>query len=384
MKILFIAHDRGLGGATSSLLNIIECINRIHPEYEIHVLVPTGELKYKSQLEKLNCRVIQKKYYLLAGWPTDRSRMSVLLHRVKWLAKEKLSNNVVAIQVAHYAKKHGIDIIHSNSSIIDIGALISKYSGIPHIWHFREFLQEDQNAIMWCSQSYFNGLALKHTKQIIAVSKAVKTKYDDYFGEKIKVVYNGVPQIKERENIAKKNDDRVNIIEVGKVCTGKGQDVTLKAMAQLVHSGCTNIRLLLIGNPEFDFGKSLYNEIHEYVDIVGQKDITEVNRIRMELGDIEVVSSKAEAFGRVTVEAMMCGLPVVGSNSGGTPELIENNVTGVLYTQGDYNDLAEKLRMLIENKELRTSIGNRAKSVVGYYSIERCVEEILDIYRLIM
>lgn len=63
-----------------------------------------------------------------------------------------------------------------------------------------------------------------------------------------------------------------------------------------------------------------------------------------------------EAFGRVTVEAMGSGVPVIGANSGGTVELIKNKETGLLYCQGDYRDLSEKICQFIENAEYRKKI----------------------------
>lgn len=59
--------------------------------------------------------------------------------------------------------------------------------------------------------------------------------------------------------------------------------------------------------------------------------------------DIEIVSSKQEAFGKITVEAMMGQIPVIGSNSGGTKELIKHNQNGLLFESGNADDLAKKI-----------------------------------------
>ena len=76
-----------------------------------------------------------------------------------------------------------------------------------------------------------------------------------------------------------------------------------------------------------------------------------------------LVCSKYEAFGRVTVEAMMAGCLVIGANSGGTIELIEDGSTGVLFESGDYVDLVNKMIYVIENKNNAKKIAKNGRNV---------------------
>ena len=78
--------------------------------------------------------------------------------------------------------------------------------------------------------------------------------------------------------------------------------------------------------------------------------------------DVVAVCSHCESFGRVTVEAMKLGKPVVGSRTGGTAELIQDGFNGFLYTVGNYEDLASKLQILLSNAELRNRMGEAACS----------------------
>jgi glycosyltransferase involved in cell wall biosynthesis len=70
--------------------------------------------------------------------------------------------------------------------------------------------------------------------------------------------------------------------------------------------------------------------------------------------------SQCEAFGRVTVEAMRAGLPVCGTNSGGTPEIIEPGVAGLLSPAGDAKALAANLMTLEADEDLRRHLANGA------------------------
>jgi len=70
------------------------------------------------------------------------------------------------------------------------------------------------------------------------------------------------------------------------------------------------------------------------------------------------VCSKAEAFGRVTIEGMLSGTLVIGAACGATEELIQNNKTGLLYEYGNENDLTNKIKWAVTNKEIARSIAN--------------------------
>ena len=107
-----------------------------------------------------------------------------------------------------------------------------------------------------------------------------------------------------------------------------------------------------------------------------------MKKLQCELcGSIELVASKAEAFGRVTVEAMMCGLPVVGANSGGTPELISDGVTGLLYPQDSWRELSDKIETIIMSPEKRQYMSRNAYESSNRFTIEHCVKNIVSIYQ---
>jgi glycosyltransferase involved in cell wall biosynthesis len=81
------------------------------------------------------------------------------------------------------------------------------------------------------------------------------------------------------------------------------------------------------------------------------------------------------------MEAMASGCAVVGSKVGGNPELIVDRETGVLFTPGDSEDLAAKIRLLTENRLLRSQVAENAKKLIrGQFSLERSAGCMADIY----
>ena len=97
--------------------------------------------------------------------------------------------------------------------------------------------------------------------------------------------------------------------------------------------------------------------------------------------------SRAEGFGRVTVEYMHAGLGVIASKAGANEEIIENNVTGLLYTKGSAQELANKMREYFENRNVLSRCAKKgrehaennftksinAKNIYNIYVSLRCV-----------
>ena len=77
--------------------------------------------------------------------------------------------------------------------------------------------------------------------------------------------------------------------------------------------------------------------------------------------DVVLMCSRREAFGRVTVEGMKLGKPVIGTRSGGTPEIVQEGETGFLYAPGDAQELAAKIGHLYANRAVRDLMGATAR-----------------------
>ena len=96
--------------------------------------------------------------------------------------------------------------------------------------------------------------------------------------------------------------------------------------------------------------------------------------------DIFVISSKKEGLGTTVLDAQATGLPVIGTAAGGIPEMIENETNGLLVEPQDPEKLASAISRLIEEPELRTTLGQKGIETVRKFSIERTVEKNLALY----
>jgi glycosyltransferase involved in cell wall biosynthesis len=152
------------------------------------------------------------------------------------------------------------------------------------------------------------------------------------------------------------------LVLVGTVVATKGQGDAIRALSLLVKKGLS-IRLTLVGswNTEYDYySRQLAKElgVDQFVDFIG---FTENPFSYFLRSDVALMCSKHEAFGRVTVEAMKLGKPVIGANTGGTLELIQDGWNGFLYQSGNVEDLARKIEILYQDRALVLKMGTNAE-----------------------
>jgi glycosyltransferase involved in cell wall biosynthesis len=154
---------------------------------------------------------------------------------------------------------------------------------------------------------------------------------------------------------------------VGRLCPGKGVETLLQAAA-LLKRRWPDFQLFILGDGPGvnDYVKSLHN-LAERLDLGRQVHFFGyVNNAASACAafDVQVVSSQAEPFGLVTVEAMAQQLPVTVTNSGGSPEIVRDGVEGFLVPPGDEDVLARRLDCLLDSPGLRREMGRRGRERV--------------------
>jgi glycosyltransferase involved in cell wall biosynthesis len=114
--------------------------------------------------------------------------------------------------------------------------------------------------------------------------------------------------------------------------------------------------------------------------VVDFVDFTEDRYRYFQQSHAALMCSRSEAFGRVTVEAMKLGLPVIGADRGGTPELVRDRETGLLYPHGDPSALAERIDRLYRDRELRERLGSDARKWAwATFSVRRHTQDVMEI-----
>ncbi len=352
LKILFISHVSGLGGAERSMLELISGLTK--RGFYCSVILPfDGPLANELRKMKITFDIIFLPWCADGGKEYDKNRIGEITKSVNDLIE--------------FLKKNDFDVVYSNSSVILQGALAAKILGLKHVWHIREFGELDYDLNFYLKIKERAKFVFNYSDKIIFISDALREYYQSYIPDlKSEVVYNNVrmPKLSKDANLKiSKNKKGLKLLIIGNVHRGKGQIDAIKAIKTLRDKGIDNIFLKIVGgkSPEYyeellDFTRKndLENQIEffDFVDMPGNFFIE---------SDIVLMCSRSEGFGRVTVEAMLCGKPVIGANAGGTSEIIENGKNGLMYNPGDVEDLADKIMFFYENRNEIDKFGQYGK-----------------------
>jgi glycosyltransferase involved in cell wall biosynthesis len=354
MKILFIDQSGELGGAQLCLLDIA----KDYRDQSVVCLFADGP--FRNQLEQHQIPV----QMLLANLPVRKE--SSFLQGIRSL----LTLIPLIIQVAVLSFQY--DVIYANTQkALVVGAVASLFSRRPLVYHLHDIISSEHFSLFnrWVIVALANNFATA----IIANSKASQAAFIAAHGRATvtHVIYNGfhlhqyqnltaeAQLIRQRFNLA----ERFVVGSFSRLSPWKGQHVLLEALAQCPK----DITVLLVGDALF--GEYAYVEqLHQQVAALGLQDrvhflgfCADVPQI-MAACDLIVHSSTApEPFGRVIVEAMLCGRPVVASAAGGVMELIHHGVTGWLVPPSDSAKLAQMMIQCCYQLKFSETVAHQAQ-----------------------
>lgn len=383
MRIVYILSGSRLqDGSTKSFLLLLE--GAIACGYECLVILPNKEGVYESLKDKCDVRIIK---YRFNASDIKHCFIGNILSWCKW-KRRQLINYIASFRLHKLCKIFNPDLIHSNSSIINIGYLVAKRMEIPHITHFREYGDLDFGKDIKNLSSQ-----LRYKKNYsISITLSIAN-YRNLINNRCKIIYNGICGTDE----FRYSDNK------GKYILYAGRIQETKGIVDLVES-------------YIDYFKEVQNPLDLYIagdylipEGVGIKErinlLLERNQIGNSvkwLGDVDnisqfmynayvtVVPSFKEGFGRVMPEAIANGSLVIGRNTGGTKEQFDNGVKLSGKEIGlRFEDKISLTNLLVEvsNNGIQyyKSMIDTAQNVVRtLYSKESYVNEILNYYKTIL
>lgn len=377
MRLLAVVHDSNKYGASRSFLEVINGLQE--KSVDCFVIMPSeGPLTEELDDIGINYNFIPFKMWL--------SRSPVIWKRVV----RSIYNLLISFWVAYIAWNLKADLIYSNTIMTPVGAIAAKMIGKPHIWQIREFAQEDYLLDFDLGIKFSHKLIDRLSFRVILVSYALMDKYSQYINSgKLTVIYNPVsaeyqPTGSKAFNQPTRSENVYpSVIIVGLIHLIKGQMDAVLALSELIKLNKL-VKLVIVGDGDHRYISSLQRiikqyKIDKYVEFTGYVDNP---RILLESSDIVLVCSRSEAFGRVTVEGMISGKPIIGARSGATPELIIEGFNGLMYEPGNYVDLANKIKELVDDPDKAIVMGNNGKRLaIEKYSRDNCVAKIFDILK---
>ena len=378
MRIVFYTHMGQLGnGGTESLFGIVKELSKKH---DCYVITPyKGDLNYKLSDLGIQNSILPFKWSSNVNNSLKHKSFKQRIAIIKQWFKRNMFNQKHKRKHVQLVKKYQPDIIYSNTSVITIGIKVAKELNTPHIWHLREF--QDTDITPDFGYRYLVKYLNKSTS-IIVNSQLLKTYYEQFINSnKIEVVHNGIALPVNTKSVLKNNKDESSYVflMVGALIPVKGHLEVLKAIKKLKCKN-KNFQLHIVGEGKLRSQIENYidiNNLNEQVILHGQH--SDVDKFYVN-ADCYVMCSESETFGRVTVEAMLCGLPIIGRNApyNATKEIIRNEVDGWLYTTTD--ELVGKMEWMMNNPNLGIKMGVSAeKWARNNFSLQHSVQQIEEV-----
>ena len=381
--ILYIHQSAELYGSDKALYYIVNEINS-NPNFNAIVVIPNdGPLK--DLLEKNNIRVIVFPVIKVAR-SFFKFKNIITLPFVIANATKKLKKVL---------ENENIDIVHSNTLAVLLGAFFAKRYRIKHIWHVHEIIKKPKivSVIYPLLVRYFSIKVVFNSK----ASKEVLCKGNKRLTRKSIINLNGMDRNAhiatnlEQKTIRKElfgaESDDIVIALVGRISKWKGQKLLLESFSML-NKKHQNLKLVFVGSapPNQNY---LVNELQSKIGTLKLNDFCRIIPFQENIWkiwdsiDLAVVpSTEPEPFGLVALEARLAKKPVIAANHGGLKEIVLDSETGYLFSPNNSEELKNVIEKLILNKENLKEFGiNGYEKAINDFSLQRHIEQFLEIYQ---
>lgn len=381
MKVAFLNPVATLGGGELSLLDIFASLRAHAPGFDLQLIVgDDGPLAARAREVGVAVTVLRLPPSLAhLGDAGVAGKPGVNWARIKLAAKLARAG----VSVLSYSRRlrevlRGLapDLVHSNGFKMHVLAARSAPSGMPVVWHVRDYVSS-RPAMAKLLRTYANRPAL-----IVSNSKNVAEDVRTVCGDAVPIetIYNAIDLVDFAPGGSKLDLDRLSGLPAapagtvrlglaGTFARWKGHEVFLRALAELPTD--LPVRGYVIGDAlyrtpgsqyQLDELRGLATELKLLPDRVGFTGYTDQPAAALRALDIVVhASTQPEPFGRVVAEAMACGRAVVASRGGGVTEIVNDGENALTHSPGDATELAGQLGRLARDPGLRERLGHAGR-----------------------
>lgn len=389
-RILYFDHTAILSGGEIALLNLIRHADRrlVTP---IVVLCSEGPLAERLR-EVCEVHVI----------PLPESLRNKRKDSLGWRSALKF-RDVAALalytfRLSGFAREHNIDLIHTNSLKADvIGGVAGRLAKLPVVWHVHDRIEEDYlpksmvhafrflceilpSYVITNSRAVLETLRLKQARPRASIPPGVEPRT-------LSAARNSVGPL---VPLAEERADRQVVALIGRICPWKGQHIFLEAAAA-VRKQFPNATFKIVGAALF--GEQQYEakvrRLCTALNLDGAVEFTgfcsNVPELLAEVDLVVHASTSAEPFGQVIIEGMAAAKPIVATNGGGVPEIVIDNVTGLLVPMSDAPGMADAICKMLSDPATARRMGVRGQDRVrDHFSIESTALKVEAVYREVL
>lgn len=362
VKLIQVIADSVLGGGPRHVLGLLKNIDK--EKFDVLLIAPRGWLTTEvTKIKDVRLKIVDFKSKF------DLTSFSKLK---KDIAEFRAGENPFGPIIIH---AHGPRAGSFCRWALRDG---EKFIYTEHIWNPEFHLKNPFNSII--QKSVLKAI-YRRADLVIAVSKSVK----NFIDERIKVKENKVlviPNAIEIDADLKNEHHSAGLLvgTIGSLNKQKGQIYLIRAFEKVVIS-LPKARLEIVGDgPEKEKLRAEIKRLglESKIQLLGKID--KPKKI-LKTWDLFVLPSLSETFGLVILEAFESGVPVIASNVGGLPELVQNEKTGLLVPPADSEKLAKAICYLLVEKKQRESLAKEAYEILKkHYDWSKIILEIEQKY----
>jgi glycosyltransferase involved in cell wall biosynthesis len=368
MQTVLVAHSRdGLGGSVITGALLAKALESNGEWKTLSVCNSAGPpLDYHRKIGVDVVPLMESQGLSYRPNPGDGNRLQRIVKRITLFRAARRFLKSASPAIIH---------AHDESSALAWG-LAARAKGIPLVWQVHQQLP----------QPWVDWLLRRLASHIVFVAANNQRRFNGAMLPASSVIYNGV-DLSVFYPATGRREGPVNIGFVSNLVERKRPDWLVRAAGRLAREGL-NVKVLLAGN---DFtGGAKAQELQElakqegitgrYHYIGPRSDVPDVLRSL----DILVLPSERdkEAFPRIVIEAMACGLPVLATAVAGVPEAVVDGETGLLVDPDDFDGFVDALRTLVTDEALRRTYGAAAAARCrAMFSMEANAAAISRVYR---
>jgi glycosyltransferase involved in cell wall biosynthesis len=377
-RILFVSHSAKLYGAERSLHLLATGLDRRRFQ-PLVVLPERGPLAELLERDGVEVEIVRCPWWVRSAG--RGGRLVALLALPAVIAREALAITRICCLI----HRRGIDLVYTNTAVILGGALAARLCGRPHLWHVREILPDNQDLLSLLPLGLLHRLILRLSRTVLTNSVATAAplgRYDRH--GKLQVVPNAVaPLPAERpagdlSGVAGIGPEDWVVAWIGSLQPRKAPEDAIRAVA-LAREQIPGLKLLMMGDGWADYVHGLHRlavELGVVEEVVFAGYRPDARHLLTGCRAL-VMTATDEPFGRVVVEAMLDGVPVVAVDGGGVTELVADGVDGLLCPPNDPHPLARRLEQLYDDPELAAGLVRAAREkAAAAWAPERYVREI--------
>lgn len=376
LRIAILGHSAKLSGAELSLVELVAAFDDVEP---IVLLAENGPLVERLEQVGADVEVL----------PLRREARLVRRDELRGgpfgLVYAEAATAAYAARLARRLRGLHVDLVHANTlKALFYGGAATQLARRPLVWHAHDRISEDY--LPRSAVRLVRGVARMTAKGVIANSNSTLATLG-----RLRRPATVIPEPVRHQAFGerrRRNSEPFVAAMVGRIAPWKGQDVFLRAFAGAFPDG--DERAVILGAPLF--GEEQYERsLRTLIAQLRLGDRAELrgftNDVPGELAEVDALvhaSVIPEPFGRVIVEGMAAGLPVIAAAGGGPDEIVTEGVDGLLYPPGDVDELAERLRRVSTDDGLAERLATAAAERARAFSPELAAAQTSAFYRRVL